>query len=115
MALKSVQGALDADHGDGADADRLVAQAIAYVEMHLSSFTVQESLHGLGLNDRLAYMSILGLLGVLVSIGKLPSPTVARVQQLESQRQALMKLHIYLRAFNADLARVYARDSETQG
>jgi hypothetical protein len=50
---------------------------------------------------------------VFVSTSKRPSPIRTRVQRLETQRDALMKLHTYLRAFDPDLARVFARDSKT--
>jgi hypothetical protein len=69
----------------------------------------------LTLDDRLLlYLSIIGTLSVLVNISTNPSPALARTQRLEGQRHPLMNLHTYLRAFDAELAEVYARDSGTR-
>jgi hypothetical protein len=87
--------------------------ATSHVNTEMSRFVVPESLRGLGLDDRHIYLTIVGTLNVFVNISERPSPILTRVQRLENQRDALMKLHTYLRAFDPDLARVFARDSET--
>jgi hypothetical protein len=95
------------------EVDQLVALATSHVNVEMSRFVVPESLRGLGLDDRLVCLTIVGALNVFVSISERPSPTRTRVQRLEAQRNALMKLHTYLRTFDPDLAHVFARDSET--
>jgi hypothetical protein len=95
------------------EVDKLVALATSHVNTEMSRFVVPESLRGLGLDDRLVYLTIVGTLNVFVNISERPSPILTRAQRLETQRDALMKLHTYLRAFDPDLARVFARDSQT--
>jgi hypothetical protein len=104
-----------ARHGHPAesDADRKVDAAAAHVRSALETFTVQESGRDLGLDDRLIYLSIIGTLTTFVSITTQPSPALSRGQRLRNQRHALMNIHTYLSAFDADLAGVYARDSKT--
>jgi hypothetical protein len=58
-------------------------------------------------------LTAIGALNFFVNIGERPSPILGRVERLETQRDALMKLHTYLRAFDPDLARAFARDSKT--
>jgi hypothetical protein len=95
------------------EVDKLVALATSHVNAEMSRFVVPESLRGLGLDDRLIFLTIVGTLNVFVNLSERPSPILTRVQRLENQRDALMRLHTYLRAFDSDLARVFARDSET--
>ena len=95
------------------EVDKLVALVTSHVNTEMSRFVVPESLRGLGLDDRLVYLTIVGTLNVFVNINERPSPILTRAQRLETQRDALMKLHTYLRAFDPDLARVFARDSQT--
>jgi len=84
-----------------------------HVQSQLESFTLRESLRGLGLEDRVIYLTILGTLSVFVNISIRPSPHLGRIPRLQSQRHALMNIHTYLRAFDSQLASVYARDSHT--
>jgi hypothetical protein len=56
---------------------------------------------------------MIGTLNVFVITSERPSAIRTRVQRLETQRDSLMKLHSYLRAFDPDLAQVFARDSKT--
>ncbi len=56
----------------------------------MSRFVVPESLRGLGLDDRLIYLTIVGTLNVFVNISERPSPILTRAQRLETQRDALM-------------------------
>ena len=115
MALMSVERARQVTvEAAAAPTDRLVALGVTHVQSELSSFTVQESLRDLALDDRLLYLSIIGTLSVLVNISINPSPFLDRTQRLEGQRRALMNVHTYLRAFDAELAEVYARDSGTR-
>jgi hypothetical protein len=58
-------------------------------------------------------LTAIGALNVFVNISERPSPILGRVDRLETQRDALMKLHTYLRAFDPDLARAFARNSKT--
>jgi hypothetical protein len=95
------------------EVDKLVALSTSHVNAEMSRFVVPESLRNLGLDDRLVYLTMIGTLNVFVSISERPSPIRTRVQRLETQRDALVKLHTYLRAFEPDLAHVFARDSET--
>ena len=95
------------------EVDKLVALATSHVNAEMSRFVVPESLRSLRLDDRLVYLTMIGTLNVFVSISERPSPIQTRVQRLETQRDALTKLHTYLRAFHSDLARVFARDSKT--
>jgi hypothetical protein len=94
--------------------DKMVALGATHVGTELSSFAARESLRDLALDDRLLYLSIIGTLNVFVNISTNPSPALSRTQRLEGQRHALMNLHTYLQAFDAELSRVYARDSGTQ-
>jgi hypothetical protein len=107
--LFSVNKAIDGSP----EVDELVALATSHVNAEMSRFVVPEGLRGLSLDDRLVYLTMIGALSVFVSISERPSPIRTRVQRLETQRDALMKLHGYLRAFDPDLARVFARDSKT--
>ena len=95
------------------EADKLVALATSHLNAEMSRFVVPESLRGLGLDDRLVYLTIVGTLNVFVNISERPSPVQTRLQRLATQRDALMKLHTYLQSFDPGLARVFARDSET--
>ena len=114
MALMSVERARQVAGEAAVGTDRLVALGVTHVQSELSSFTVRESLHDLGLDDRLLYLSIIGTLSVFVNISTNPSPALSRAQRLDGQRHALMNLHTYLRGFDAELSEAYARDSGTQ-
>ncbi len=95
------------------EVDKLLALATSHVNAEMSRFVVPESLSRLALDDRLVYLTMVGALNVFVSIIERPSPVQSRVQRLETQRDALMKLHTYFRTFDADLACVFARESAT--
>jgi hypothetical protein len=95
------------------EADTLVALATSHLNAEISRFVVPESLRGLGLDDRLICLTIVGALNIFLTGSERPSPIQSRVRQLETQRSTLMKLHTYLQPFDPDLARVFARDSET--
>lgn len=95
------------------EVDKLVALATAHLNAEMSRFVVPESLRGLGLDDRLECLTIVGALNVFVTVSERPSPIQTRVRRLETQRSALMKLHTHLQVFDPDLAHVFARDSET--
>ena len=111
-AAESLSAVNKAIHGLP-EVDKLVALATTRVNTEMGRFAVPESLGGLGLDDRLVYLTIIGTLNVFVNISERPSPVLTRAQRLETQRDAVMKLHGYLRAFDPGLARVFARDSET--
>jgi hypothetical protein len=95
------------------DADKLVELATSHLNAEMSRFVVPESLRGLGMDDRLECLTIVGALNVFLTVSDRQSPTRTRVRRLEAQRDALMKLHFYLRTFDPDLAHMFARDSET--
>jgi hypothetical protein len=95
------------------ETDKLVALATSHLNAEMSRFVVPESLRGLGLDDRLVCLTIVGAINVFATVSERPSPTQTRVRRLETQRDALIKLHTHLRAFDPDLARVFARDSAT--
>jgi hypothetical protein len=113
MALAAVNNALRTTVPHEAIPDQLVELGVTHVQTALNSFTVRESLRDLGLDDRLAYLSIVGTLSTFVNISTQPSPVLNRMQRLQGQHHALMNIHTYLRAFDAELAIVYARDSQT--
>ena len=93
--------------------DKLVALATSHLNVEMSRFVVPEGLRGLGMDDRLVCLTMVGALNVFVTVSERQSPIQTRVRRLETQRDALMKLHTYLRAFDPDLANVFARGSET--
>jgi hypothetical protein len=93
--------------------EKLVSLAATHVAAEIDRFVIQESLRGLGLEDRLVYLTIIGTLNVFVNISDHPPPNLGRLARLEAQRQALMNLHTYLAAFDMELAAVFARDSKT--
>jgi hypothetical protein len=95
------------------EVDKLVALATSHLNAEISRYVVPESLRGLGMDDRLVCLTIVGALNVFLTVSERPSPIRTRVQRLETQRDALMKLHPFLRAFDPDLAHLFARDSET--
>jgi hypothetical protein len=95
------------------EVNKLVALATSHLNAEMSRFVVPESLRGLGMDDRLVCLTIVGALNVFVTVSERPSPIRTRVQRLETQRSALMKLHPYLQAFDPDLAHLFARESET--
>jgi hypothetical protein len=113
MTLRAINDAAGVGGSVGIEADKLVALGVTHISNALSSFTVQESIRDLSSDDREIYLQMLGTLNTLVSLNKNPSPILDRPQRLEGQRHALMNMHNYLREFDGDLARVYARDSET--
>jgi hypothetical protein len=112
-ALFSINQAIASKGNDAQQVDALVMLAASHLAVEIDRFVVQESLRGLGLDDRLVYLTIIGTLNVFVNISERPSPMLGRLQRFEAQRDALMKLHTYLTAFDPDLAQVFARDSET--
>ena len=111
--LFAIDNAIHFRGDDTQQADDLVKLAVTHVHAQIERYEVRESLGDLGLDDRLLYLSIIGTLNVFVNISERPSPILGRLDHLQSQRHALMNLHKYLRAFDDDLARVYARDSQT--
>jgi hypothetical protein len=111
--LFAINNAINFRGNDTQQVDGLVKLAASHVSTEISRFVVQESLRGLSLDDRVVYLAIIGTLNVFVSINDRPSPILGRVPRLENQRDALMKLHFYLREFDAELAQIYARDSQT--
>jgi hypothetical protein len=113
-ALSLINDALKAQGTQMQHADLLVATEVEHVGAQLDSFTVKESLRDLGLDDRLIYLAILGTLSTFVSISTRPSPAMDRIARLRVLRRALMNLHTYLAGFDADLARVFGRDSNTK-
>jgi hypothetical protein len=111
--LRVIDGALKKPSIADDEADRLVALGAEYVKSQLKSFTVGEALNGLGLDDRLIYLAMIGSLSTFVSVSTNPSPHLNRRDRLNTQRRELMNMHTYLKGFDARLAAVYARDSET--
>jgi hypothetical protein len=111
--LLAVDNALRFVGNDTQRVDGLVRLAVTHVQAELERFTVRESVNGLGLDDRLVYVTIIGTLNVFVNISERPSPILGRLPRLQNQRDVLMRLHTYLTAFDTDLARVFARDSQT--
>ncbi len=99
--------------GGSPEVDQLVAIAASHVNAEMSRFVVPESIRSLSLDDRLVFLTMIGTLNVFVSTSERPSPIQTRVQRLENQHDALMKLHSYLRTFDLDLAREFERDSKT--
>jgi hypothetical protein len=113
-ALLAVENALRSSSKSNEDtSDRLVDLSVTYVETALGSFTVREIFRDLGHDDRLGYLTIVSNLSTFVSTSTKRSPILNRAGRLHAQRQALMNIHTYLRAFDAELAEVYARDSQT--
>ena len=94
-------------------ADELVSLGATHIRSSLDSFAMRESVRELGLDDKLIYLTIVGTLKTFVSLSANPSPVLQRIQHLHNLRHALMNIHTYLRGFDAELADVYARDSQT--
>lgn len=113
-ALAEIDRARKARGQAEAEADQRVDVATKYVQSALESFTVREIGRDLGLDDRLIYLAIIGTLTTFVNIRTQPSPALNRIQSLQNQRNALMNIHTYLRGFDTELAKVYARDSKTK-
>ena len=112
MALFAVGSALQAKARTN-DADELVKLGVTHVQSALSFFTVQDGIRDLGPNDRFIYLAIVGTLRTFVDLGANPSPALNWTRHLQSLRKALMNTHTYLAEFDSDLARAYARDSQT--
>jgi hypothetical protein len=96
-----------------AAADQLVNLSVAHVRSTIESFTIRESVHDLGVEDRVMYLLIVSTLSTFVNVSTNPSPVLTRDERLRNQREALMRLHNYLTPFDSQLAQVYARDSGT--
>ena len=111
--LMAIDGVLKKSSIAEDEVDRLVALGAAHVKSELESFTVGEALSGLGLDDRLIYLAMIGTLSAFVNISTNPSPLLNRRDRLNNQRHALMNMHRYLKGFDTQLAAVYARDSQT--
>lgn len=112
-ALAEIRRALLVQGNDTKHPGDLVGTAVKYVQSALDTFTVRESVRDLGLDDRLVYLAIVGTLATFVNTSTQPSPALTRTQRLQNQQHALMNIHTYLKAFDAELAGVYARDSQT--
>jgi hypothetical protein len=111
--LSMINLALLVSGNDTSHSDRLVATEVMHVQSSLDSFMVRESFRDLGLDDRLIFLAIIGTLNTFVSISSQPSPAMTRRGRLDTQQHALMNLHTYLRAFDDELAAVFAHDSGT--
>ena len=94
-------------------ADRAIVTEAAHIRSGIDFFTVRESIRDLNVDDKLIYLTILGTLSTFLEITVHPSLMATRHGRLHAQRRALMNLHTYLRAFDAELADVYGRDSGT--
>jgi hypothetical protein len=113
-ALFAIDNALrSSSTANEANSDKLVDLAATYVQTTLGSFTVREIFRDLGYDDRLIYLTIVGTLSTFVSTNTHRSPILDRAGRLQAQRRPLMNIHTFLRAFDAELAEVYARDSGT--
>jgi hypothetical protein len=111
-SLSEINNALRADRPGEATADQRVALSVTYTRSALDSFTVRESVRDLAVDDRLLYLAIVGTLSTFVNISSQTNPIQSRAQRLQNQRDILLKLPHYPRPFDAELADVYARDSQ---
>jgi hypothetical protein len=112
--LSVIRGALGATDAYQRTADAAVRTAAEYAGVALDSFAIREVWRDLDADDRIIYLTIVGVLSAYVSVTRQQSPLLNRTQRLEAQRDTLMKLHHYLGIFDAELAAVFARDSGTQ-
>jgi hypothetical protein len=110
--LSEIKKALGAPASYEVAADKRVALGVTFTRSALDSFTIRESVRDLAVDDRLPYLAIVSTLSTFVNISSEQNPSLSRMQRLQSQRDILMKIPRYLRLFNADLAEVYARDSQ---
>jgi hypothetical protein len=83
------------------------------LDVSLQSFTIREGFRDLEINKRLSYIAIVGTLTTFVNIASRPSPDLGRIQRLQNLQDTLMRLHFFLRAFDTELAGIFARDSQT--
>ena len=94
--LFAINNAIRFRGNDTQQVDALVKLAAEHVHAEIERFAVRESVAGLGLDDRLLYLTIVGTLNVFVNISERPSPILGRLDRLQNQRRALMNLHTYL-------------------
>ena len=113
-ALFAIDNALrSSGRPNEANSDELVDLGVTYVQTTLDTFTVREIFRDLGHDDRQIYLVIVSTLSTFVSTSTHRSPVLNRAGRLQAQRRTLMNIHTFLRAFDAELAEVYARDSQT--
>jgi hypothetical protein len=90
MTLLAIDDAMKATELAG-KADELVSLAATLIRSALDSFAVRESVRELGFDEKLAYLTIVGILQTFVSLSANPSPVLNRMQHLHTLRHALMK------------------------
>lgn len=101
------------EHPDGKqqELERLVLLGVTHVKNTLEHFTISEGIKGLRSGDRLTYLVIVNTLASFVNISINPSPFLPLEQRWQNQRDALLKIPKYLRAFDTRLADQYDHDA----
>jgi uncharacterized membrane protein YccC len=76
----------------------------------MDHFAIAQAWQGLGIDDKANYLTVTATLHTVMTIHENPPP-IDDIASIRNQHDALCKLAIYLRAFDAELADVYERDA----
>jgi hypothetical protein len=85
---------------------------MAQLKATMSHFAVTEAWKDLGVEDKGNYLVVTSVLHTVINIYESPPPSISFLQMVVNQYAALNQFAIYLRAFDAELADVYERDSK---
>jgi hypothetical protein len=77
----------------------------------MSHFAVTEVWKDLGIEDKANYLVVTSTLHTVTNIHENPPPTLGNLALAMNQQGTLRQFTIYLRAFDAELADIYQRDS----
>jgi len=86
--------------------------AMTQLKATMSHFAITEAWKDLGIEDKGNYLVVTSTLHTVLNIHENPPPSLGPLDLAVNQRDALTKFGIYLRAFDAELADVYERDSK---
>jgi len=78
----------------------------------MSHFAVTEAWKDLGVEDKGNYLVVTSTLHTVLNIYENPPPTLSFRGVIANQQHALTQFSIYIRAFDAELADIYERDSK---
>jgi hypothetical protein len=87
------------------------AQVMRSLRITMDHFAVAQAWQGLGIEDKTNYLIVTATLHTVMTMHDNPPPVDDTVS-IRNQHEALSKLAIYLRAFDDELADVFARDSK---
>jgi hypothetical protein len=85
--------------------------AMILLQATMNHFAIREAWKDLDSEDKGNYLVVTSTLHTIMNIYANPPPKIGRYELVLNQRDALNQFAIYLRAFDAELADIYERDS----